>query len=87
MPLHIYKVEKIEGFTNTATSIEHDYTPDFEEYRQANGFVKIDYYITDTPDLEIGQVYCAGKFLIKPIEYVLSFENEPISLKFFNERK
>lgn len=82
MNLHIYKVEKIEGFFNTATSIEHDYTADFVEYRKARGFVKIDYYITDTPDLEINQVYCAGKCLIKPIEHVLSFENEPITLKF-----
>lgn len=87
MQLHIYKVEKIEGFINTAISIDHDYTGDFEEYRKARGYVKIDYYITDTPDLEINHVYCAGKNLIKPIEYVLSFENEPITLKFFNERK
>lgn len=82
MKLHIYKVEKIEGFTNTVTSIEHDYTPDFEECRKARGFVKVDYYITDTPDLEIGQVYCAGKNLIKPLEYILAFENEPIHLHF-----
>lgn len=86
MKLHIYKVEKVEDFKNTATSISHDYTADFEEYRKARGYIKTDYHITDTPDLNDGNVYCCGNFLIKAIEHIGTFENEPIGLKFDHKK-
>lgn len=82
MKYYIYKVHKIEDFKNTAASPSHDYTADFEEYLDIRGYYKVDYYITDTPDLEPGKVYCCGDFLIKAIEQIGTFENEPITIMF-----
>lgn len=81
MKFHVYKVEKVDDFINNATSISHDYTVDFNYYLNLRGYVKVDYYITDTPDLKIGHVYCCGKFLIKVLEHVAEFENEPRIIK------
>lgn len=82
MKLYIYKVEKIDGFKNTAATLSHDYAKDFEAYRSLRGYVTIDYYITDTPDMVDGKVYCCGDFLAKAIELIGAFENEPIRVKF-----
>jgi hypothetical protein len=82
MKYYTYKVEKIDDYKNTATSLSHDYAKDFEEYRNLRGYVKIDYYTTDTPDMVDGKVYCCGTFLVKAVELVSTFENEPIRLKF-----
>lgn len=65
MTFHIYKVEKIEDFKNEAATIYHDYTADFEDYRKARGYVKIDYYITDTPDLKKGRCTVAETSLLR----------------------
>lgn len=82
MKFYIYKVEKVDDFQNTAATLSHNYDKDFEEYRSIRGYIKIDYYITDTPDMVDGKVYCCGNFLAKAIELVGTFENEPICLKF-----
>ena len=87
MRFYIYKVEKIDDFKNTAATLSHDYAKDFEEYRRIRGYVKIDYYITDTPDMMDGKVYCCGDFMAKAIELVGTFENEPIRLRFDCEKK
>lgn len=84
---YVYKVEKVEDFENTATTISHNYDTDFEEYCKLRGYVKIDYYITDTEGMVDGKVYCCGNFLVKALECVTSFEGEPIRLKFDFEDK
>ena len=81
MKLYVYKVEKVDNVKNTATTIDHDYTSDFNELVKIRGYVKIDYFITDTSDLKENEVYFTGN-LIKIIEKVTEFENEPIKLKF-----
>ena len=82
MKLYIYKVHKIEDFKNEAATLDHDYMADFEEYREIRGYVKIDYYVTDTENLEYGKVYCCGDFLIKVVEKIYTFENDPIGIMF-----
>ena len=81
MKLYVYKVEKVEDWENTAETIDHDFTNDFNELVKIRGYVKNDYYITDTSDLKENEVYFTGD-LIKIIEKVTEFENEPIALKF-----
>jgi hypothetical protein len=84
MKYYIYKVEKIEDFKNEAATLDHNYNKEFEEIKALCGYIKIDYYITDTENLVDGNVYCCGKSLIKAIECVGSFENDPITIKPIN---
>lgn len=81
MKYYIYKVEKVDDFKNTAPTIGYDYTVDFVNYVRLRGYLKIDYYISDSNDLEPGEVYCCGNFLIKIIECVTTFEDEPRRIK------
>ena len=80
MKYYVYKVEKVEDYRNAAATLDYDYTRDFNELKRIREYVKIDYYITDTPDLKPNKVYCAGD-LIKVIERVTEFDGEPIQLK------
>lgn len=77
MRYYVYKVYKIDRYKNTAQTLEYDYTRDFNELVRIRLYVKIDYYITDTPDLVKNEVYFTGD-LIKVIERVTEFDGEPI---------
>lgn len=79
MQYYVYKVEKIECYTNTATTIDYDYTKDFNELKNIREYYKLDYFITDSK-LENDEVYFTGD-LIKIIEKVAEFEGEPITIK------
>lgn len=81
MKLYVYKVEKVEDYINRASTIDYDYSKDFDELVKIRGYVKIDYYITNTSDLQPNEVYFTGD-IIKVIEKVTEFENEGIGLKF-----
>lgn len=81
MKLYVYKVEKVEDYTNRASTIDYDYSKDFEELVKIRGYVKTDYYITDTSDMKPNEIYFTGD-IIKVIEKVTEFENDGIGLKF-----
>ena len=80
MKLYVYEVEKIDDYKNDAATIDYDYTADFEEIKKIRGYIKIDYYITDTEDLKTGECYFTGD-IIKVIRKVTSFDGE-IGLRF-----
>lgn len=67
MTYYVYRVEKVTDCKNNATSLEHDYSEDFERYTKLRGYVKLDYYITDSSDLKPGEVYFRGVQLEKQI--------------------
>ena len=73
---YVYKVEKVDHYVNEAATLDYDYSDDFNKLAEIRGYMWLDYYITDTPDLCDGKVYCCGKFLIKAIECVATFEDE-----------
>lgn len=79
MKYYVYKVEKVEDYRNQAATLDYDYTRDFNELKRIRGYVKIDYYITDTPDLKPNEVYMTGD-LIKVIERVTEFDGDPIQI-------
>ena len=58
-------------------TLDYDYTRDFNKLVKIRGYVKIDYYITDTADLKPNKVYYTGD-LIKVIERVTQFDGDPI---------
>lgn len=72
--LNLYKVQAVTDYVNEASSIEHDYSTDFEQLVKLRGYVNIKYYVTDS-DLEVGEVYFNGD-IIRVLELVTSFENE-----------
>ena len=79
MKYYVYKVQKVDGYRNTAETLDYNYTRDFNELVKIRGYVKIDYYITDTPDLKANEVYYSGD-LIKVIECVTQFDGEPVQI-------
>ena len=80
MKLYVYKVEKVEDYINRASTLDYDYSKDFDELVKIRGYVKTDYYITDTSDLQPNEIYFTGD-IIKVIEKVTEFENDGIGLK------
>lgn len=79
MKYYIYKVEKIVDYCNQGATLDYDYTKEFNEIKRICGYVKLDYYITDTSDLKLGEVYYTGD-LIKVIEHATEFDGDPIQI-------
>ena len=77
MKYYVYKVQKVDGYRNTAKTLDYDYARDFNELVKIREYVKVDYYITDTPDLKQNEVYFTGD-LIKVIERVTEFDGDAI---------
>lgn len=81
MEFNVYLVEKTIGFKNKASSLDHDYTEDYNNHLRFQGFIMTGYHVTDG-DLEIGSVYCTGE-LIKPIKKVSTFDGEFVGIRGF----
>lgn len=79
MNFNVYLVERIDGYTNKGESISYDYTKDFEDLKAERGYIKEDYFVTDS-EYELGNVYFCGD-LIKAIKKITSFDGEAVGVK------
>ncbi len=74
----VYKVQRIDDYRNEAADIDFDYSKDFERVKGIRGYVRIDYHISDEPNLGVGEVFCTGDSLIKIVGKACEFDGTPV---------